>query len=162
MHIGIGVHIGKLMIGTIGGGEQLDGGVVGDCVNASARLEGMTKMYAANVLISGDVVAKLNTVRPVVRHLDTVMAKGKSEAMAIYEVLDVDPSRAAKASTLATFTEAQRHYRAGNFTEGMMLFERVLAASPDDGAARLLCERCRTLITAPPGTWNGVYALSAK
>lgn len=162
VHIGIGVHIGQLMIGTIGGGEQLDGGVVGDCVNASARLEGMTKMYAANVLISGDVVAKLDTVRPVLRHLDTVMAKGKSESMAIYEVLDVDPSRAAKASTLSIFTEAQRHYCAGNFTEGLTLFERVLATSPDDGAARLLRERCCTLIASPPGTWNGVYALSTK
>lgn len=82
--------------------------------------------------------------------------------MAVYEDVNVEPSRAAKASTLATFTEAQRHYRAGNFTEGMMLFERVLAASPYDAAARLLCERCHTLITSPPGTWNGVCLRSAK
>jgi len=162
VRIGIGVHIGRLMIGTIGGGEQLDGGVIGDCVNASARLEGMTKMYATNLLISGDVVAKLDGVRPVLRHLDTVMAKGKTESMAIYEVLDVDPSRDIKASTLEFFTDAQRQYRAGAFKEALAMFERVLAIDPNDGAARLLRERCHTLMTYPPEAWNGVYAMSAK
>ena len=86
--IGIGIHIGPLMIGTIGGGKQLDGGVVGDCVNASARLEGMTRLYGARVLLSGDVVSRLAASTPTLRHLDRVVAKGKTEPMAIYEILD--------------------------------------------------------------------------
>lgn len=160
--IGIGVHGGTLMIGTIGGGEQLDGGVVGDCVNASARLEGMTKMYGASLLVSGDVVARLQSEHPTLRHLDTVQAKGKSEAMAIYEVLDVDHARSEKTATLALFTEAQRLYRAGDFVAAGAAFERVLAAHPDDGAARLLLERCHLLVTSAPANWNGVFALATK
>ncbi|HEY1099682.1 MAG TPA: adenylate/guanylate cyclase domain-containing protein, partial [Myxococcota bacterium] len=162
IRIGIGVHIGPLMIGTIGGGEQLDGGVVGDCVNASARLEGMTKMYGARVLVSGDVVGKLVQSTPTLRHLDTVVAKGKAAPMAIYEVLDVDPRREQKAATLAVFTEAQRAYRAGEFDVAGAAFERVLAVDPDDGAARLLRERCSELTTSRPAEWSGVYALLSK
>jgi adenylate cyclase len=162
IRIGIGIHIGQLMIGTIGGGEQLDGGVIGDCVNASARLEGMTKMYGARVLLSGDVVAGLTHTRPTLRHLDSVVAKGKTAPMAIYEVLDADPHKANKAATLSTFTEAQRSYRAGDFNSALQAFERVLAMDPDDGAARLLRERCHTLLTYPPENWSGVYVLSSK
>ncbi len=160
--IGIGVHIGPLMIGTIGGGEQLDGGVVGDCVNASARLEGMTKMYGARVVISGDVVSKLTQSTPTLRHLDSVVAKGKTEPMAIYEILDCDPRKAQKSSTLAVFTEAQRHYRAGDFDIAAAAFQRVLAVDPEDGAAALLLERCAQLTTSPPREWSGTYALVSK
>jgi class 3 adenylate cyclase len=162
VQIGIGVHGGTLMIGTIGGGEQLDGGVVGDCVNAAARLEGMTKMYGSTLLISGEIVARLQSERPTLRHLDTVLAKGKSEAMAIYEVLDVDPAHAEKAATLERFTEAQRLYRAGDFVAAGAAFERVLATHPGDGAARLLRERCLMLATSTPASWNGVFALVSK
>ncbi len=88
--------------------------------------------------------------------------KGKSEAMTIYEVLDVDPARAEKSATLQLFTEAQRLYRAGDFIAAGAAFERVLAAHPDDGAARLLRERCHLLATSAPAGWNGVYALATK
>ena len=160
--IGIGVHVGQLMIGTIGGGEQIDGGVVGDCVNAAARLEGMTKMYGARVLISGDVVAQLTQSTAVLRYLDSVVAKGKSATMAIYEVLDCDLGRAQKSATLANFTEAQRQYRAGEFGAAAETFQCVIDADPDDGAARLLLERCTQLAESPPAAWNGVYVLQSK
>jgi class 3 adenylate cyclase len=162
LRIGIGLHTGPLMIGTIGGGEQLDGGVIGDCVNAAARLEGMTKMYAAQLLVSGDVVQKLEKSRPTLRHLDTVRAKGKTEALAIYEVLDVDPHQARKAATLERFTEAQRQYRAGSFEAALRGFEGIMADPPEDGAARLLRERCHQLMLYPPKDWDGVYSLSSK
>ena len=160
--IGIGVHTGPLMIGTIGGGEQIDGGVVGDCVNASARLEGMTKMYGSQVLISGDVIARLNGAQPTLRHLDTVLAKGKTTPMTIAEILDVEPERAQKEATLARFLEAQRRYRQGEFEAAGRAFEAILEEHPGDGAARLLRERCHQLHTYPPEGWDGVYALTGK
>src|SRR5262249_7075234 len=50
---GTGINAGPLMLGTIGGGDQLKNGVVGDAVNLASRVEGMTKMYGARVLVTG-------------------------------------------------------------------------------------------------------------
>ncbi|MDP2343541.1 MAG: adenylate/guanylate cyclase domain-containing protein [Deltaproteobacteria bacterium] len=159
---GAGVHMGALMIGTIGGGEQLDGGVIGDCVNASARLEGMTKMYDARVLISGSVISRLERERPTLRHLDTVRAKGKTEAMLVSEILDVDPHAELKTRSLSDFVDAQRAYRTGAFDDAKRLFQLCLDVCPNDGAARLLLERCDELLLHPPTEWTGVYTLTSK
>ena len=162
INIGAGIHIGTLMIGTIGGGEQLNGGVVGDCVNASARLEGMTKMYNARVLISGSVVARLVRERPTVRHLDTVVPKGKSEPMLIAEILNADPHEALKKQSLNEFIAAQRAYQSGAFDEAIRLFQRCLEICPADGAARLLMARCTEMAAHPPEHWTGIYTMTTK
>jgi class 3 adenylate cyclase len=160
---GTGIHLGALMIGTIGGGEQLDGGVIGDVANAASRIEGMTKMYDARVLMSGTVVAGLSRTRPVLRHLDTVRAKGKTEPLAVYEVLDTAEDSALKKDTLQAFTDAQRAYKAGDFDAAIVGFDAVLARNPHDGAARLLRDRCHELKAGEfEGVWSGVYTLTAK
>jgi hypothetical protein len=162
VNIGIGVHIGPLMIGTIGGGAQLDGGVVGDTVNTAARLEGMTKMYGARVLVSDAIVARLTRAHPALRHLDVVRARGKSEPLSLYEILDADGAAAGKRATLALFTSAQRAYRAGDFAAAATGFRAVVAADPQDVAAAFLAARCEGFVAAAPAAWDGVYSLQQK
>lgn len=165
LRIGIGIHTGRLMLGTIGGADQLDAGVVGDVVNTAARLEGITKMYGANVLLSGETMGALTAPeRFQLRPLDAVKAKGKKEPLALIELLDADPKplRDSKVATRGELEAALGLYRKGQFDDAAIRFAALGARCPEDGAARALHERCAELIAAPPSAWTGVLSLTTK
>lgn len=59
IRFGIGIHTGPLMLGTIGENRRMDSTVISDTVNAASRLEGLTKKYAVDILLSGKTVEAL-------------------------------------------------------------------------------------------------------
>jgi class 3 adenylate cyclase/CheY-like chemotaxis protein len=88
IQIGIGLHIGDLILGTIGGENRMDGTVISDAVNLAARIEGMTKMYGASLLISEQTYSRLQDASQyAIRVVDCVKAKGKSEAVTVYDLV---------------------------------------------------------------------------
>ncbi len=166
VRIGLGLNSGTIMLGTIGGRDRLSCTVIGDPVNMAARVEGMTKLYGASLLISETTRDRLQDAsRYVMREVDRVQAQGKTEPAAIYEVLDglSAAEREAKRLTGSHFTEGLHAYRHGDFESAMARFDSCVEAAPEDGAALLYVERCaRILRRGPPTDWDGISRLDSK
>ena len=83
--IGIGLNTGVVMLGILGGIDRIEGSVIGDAVNVASRLESLTKVYHAKILISDSTYQKL-THRPPMKMRDKIQLKGKEELLKIWEI----------------------------------------------------------------------------
>jgi adenylate cyclase len=86
LDIGIGLNSGDMVAGNIGSDTIMSYTVIGDAVNLGARLESLNKQYGTHIIISEATRARLKG-RYDMKPLGTVTVKGKSEAVAILEVL---------------------------------------------------------------------------
>ena len=85
--IGVGLNTGSLMMGTIGEQHRMDGTVISDAVNLAARLESLTKDYRVALLVSQFTVDRLDDPEAyALRPVDTVVVRGRTQPVAIFEV----------------------------------------------------------------------------
>jgi len=146
IQIGIGLNTGSLMLGIIGGENQVDTTVLSDTVNLSSRLEGLTKTFGISLVISEHTYAALkNPAEYAIRCIGSVNVKGKTKPVRIYEVFDGDESHASelKKSTLQNFQEALRYFHENNHEKAFELWTRVLDINPQDVVAKRYLEKCQ-------------------
>ncbi len=164
--ISIGLHTGSLMLGIIGESQRLQGTVISDAVNVSARLERLTRLYGASIVISADMFQRIEQrERYLYRFVDKVQVNGKREPVSVYEVFDADEEtqRAAKEETRQLFQEGLERYYARAFSEASVRFHKVLERNATDRAARMYLERAgRLMVQGVPSDWDGVERLSEK
>lgn len=89
IRFGIGVHTGPLMLGTIGENRRMDSTVISDTVNAASRLEGLTKKYGFDILLSGKTVEGLK--RPeafLLQFVAVETVKGRSKPIEVFRLAE--------------------------------------------------------------------------
>ena len=151
VQIGIGLNTGMVLLGTVGGLNRMDSTVISDSVNLASRLEGLTKDYAAPLLISEHTLYALqDPSRYRIRFIDRILVKGKSHPQAVYEVLDADTpqDRAGKLTTLPMFEEAVACYHMRDVWRAQQLFQRCAAIAPNDQATKVYLGRCEEVLAS--------------
>jgi len=161
--VGVGLNTDTVVSGNIGSPKRMDYTVIGDGVNLASRLESACKQYGANLLISETTYKKLKGVYRT-REIDRVIVKGKTQPVAVYEVLDFhsEASFPNIMDCLNQFREAIVHYRKGEWDKAIAGFNEALKANAGDRVSKLYLERCAQLKADPPKDWNGVFALKSK
>ncbi|MGK5092549.1 bacteriohemerythrin [Deltaproteobacteria bacterium TL4] len=145
LKIGIGINTGMLMLGMLGEHNRMEGSVISDAVNLAARLEGLTKLYQTPLLISEHTFFSLkDPSRYQVRFIDRIKAKGRSQAVSVYEIYEADSPelRALKSGSIKLFEQALCHYHFQEMDQAQPLLEQCVALNPQDIPAQIYLARC--------------------
>ncbi len=164
IQVGIGVSSGEVVSGNIGSQRRMDYTVIGDGVDISARLEGVTKEYGCDIILS-EYTYQLCQEHIWVRELDKVCVKGKTRPLRIYELIGErnEPLNGQTAEFIELYEAGRRDYLSRSFQQALRHFEAAHKLRPHDLSVKLQLLRTQQwLLKPPPATWDGVYMLVTK
>lgn len=145
LSIGVGIHYGPVVSGTIGNQSRMEGTVIGDTVNTAARLEALTKKFKTPLVVSEAVIAEMqseNTWRyrnP--RRLTSKPLKGKTESVDVFEISDWRPKPEADvvSNSQRLFKNYHEEIMAGKVSEHIALeIEKHIKRHPWDETAKIV------------------------
>ncbi|MBD2024729.1 GAF domain-containing protein [Leptolyngbya sp. FACHB-711] len=165
--IGIGINSDVVISGNIGSSRRMEFTAIGDGVNLGSRLEGASKQYGTDIIIS-ESTYKPCADRIWARELDCIRVKGKNKPVGIYELVGLrdEPIADERKQAIDLYHQAREFYLNRKFARAILAFGTLLEDFDcKDKAAQMHLKRCEHWLTNPPTEteWaDGVWTLTEK
>jgi adenylate cyclase len=148
LDIGVGISTGDVVVGNLGGEKRFDYSVIGDTVNFSSRLEGLTRHFKVHLLVSRETYTEAGGGY-IGRELGLVKVKGKQLFVPIVHIAgrendSVDPS------FYNHFASALSMIRSGNVFSARQELEHLSETRPDDTPVRIYLDKLAADPDHPP------------
>ncbi len=118
--LGIGINTAQVIAGNMGSATRLNYTVIGDGVNVSSRLEGLTKYYGVSILVTQATKEQCKDI--LFQEIDTVRVKGKKEGLTIYKPLGaIDDCSVQELEQVAVFDKVLLFYKEQNWQSALAL-----------------------------------------
>ncbi|MCI0517597.1 MAG: adenylate/guanylate cyclase domain-containing protein [Woeseiaceae bacterium] len=154
--VGVGVSSGNMNVGNMGSEFRIAYTVLGDTVNLGSRLEGLTKQYGVDMIVSETTARLLPDFA--FRELDLVRVKGKREPVAIFEPLGIATGLSdTERERMTLFGAAIVDFRAKRWNAAEVALQN-LKERTEELLYNVYLDRIEQFRRVPPpADWDGVF-----
>lgn len=157
---GIGIGIGDVVAGALGSDHMSAYDLLGAVANQTSRVEGITKAVGVPILVTEEVVRRLNPDRMLSRRVARFLPLGNTIEVDLYTVHRTPPDAEERARLEARFArhgEALVAFERGDWESAFDILHDIVR---EDAASRFVYTLA--IQRKPPRDWRGVVIMGSK